>query len=186
MSEIILIPLRFEKRSLLDFLETNIRDITGIPTSIENHTLALDPYFDSNRGQYDAGKILQEFEKEGPPLSIICTTVDLFIPIFTFVFGLAKLDGNVGIVSSRRLENQFYGLPDNDELIRERLLKEAIHEFGHLVGLRHCRQFDCVMASSTSADEVDIKKPLYCNACQIIFKENYPKKVGHDSAKSGK
>ena len=88
MSEIILIPLRFEKRSLLDFLETNIRDITGIPTSIENHTLALDPYFDSNRGQYDAGKILQEFEKEGPPLSIICTTVDLFIPIFTFVFGL--------------------------------------------------------------------------------------------------
>lgn len=177
MSEIILIPLQFEKQPLLEFLETNIREITGIQTSIENYTLDLDPYFDSNRGQYDAGKILQEVEKEDPPLSIICTTVDLFIPIFTFVFGLAKLDGNVGIVSSRRLENQFYGLPDNDELMRERLLKEAVHEFGHLVGLRHCRQFDCVMASSTSADEVDIKKPLYCNACEMIFKENYSKKT---------
>lgn len=177
MSEIILIPVEFEKLFLLDFLKTNVPDITGIPTTVENHNIKLEPFFDSNRGQYDASKIIQSFEKENSPLSIICTTADLFIPIFTFVFGLAKLHGNVGIVSSRRLENKFYGLPNNEELLSQRLLKEVIHEFGHLMGLRHCPQFDCVMASSTSADDVDIKKPLYCNTCQKIFEENYASRI---------
>jgi len=171
MSEIILVPLQFEKLFLLDFLKTNIMGITGISTAIQNHNMSLDPSFDSNRGQYDAAKIIEAFERENSAPSIICTTVDLFIPIFTFVFGLAKLGGDVGIVSSHRLENQFYGLPDNEELLSQRLLKEVIHEFGHLMGLRHCRQFDCVMASSTSADDVDIKKPVYCNTCQMIFEK---------------
>jgi archaemetzincin len=176
MSEITLVPLHFQKSFLLDFLKTNIPGITGISTAIQNHNINLDPFFDSNRGQYDASKIIQAFEKENSSLSIICTTVDLFIPIFTFVFGLAKLGGDVGIVSSHRLENQFYGLPDNEELLSQRLLKEVIHEFGHLMGLRHCPHFDCVMASSTSADDVDIKKPIYCSTCQTTFEKNLPQK----------
>lgn len=177
MSEIILVSLQFEKAFLLDFLKTNITDIAGIPTAIKNHDMDLDPFFDSNRGQYDASKIIQGYEQENSSLSIICTNVDLFIPIFTFVFGLAKLNGNAGIISSRRLDNQFYGLPADEELLSQRLLKEAIHELGHLLGLRHCPKFDCVMASSTSADDVDVKKPIYCNSCQIIFTENYSKKI---------
>lgn len=176
MSEIILVPLQFDKRSLLDFLKSNVSDITNMSTTVRNHNMNLDPFFDSSRGQYDAGRIIQEFERANSALSIICTTVDLFIPIFTFVFGLAKLDGKAAIVSSHRLENQFYGLPDNEELIGERLLKEVIHELGHLLGLRHCRQFDCVMASSTSADDVDIKNPVYCTTCQLILEKNYSRK----------
>ena len=140
--------------------------LTGLPAAIENHNIDLDLYYDPNRGQYDAIKIIQAIEEENSPPTMICTTVDLFIPIFTFVFGLAKLNGRVGIVSTHRLENRYYGLPDDPELLQERLLKEVVHEFGHLAGLRHCTQFNCVMASSTSADEIDIKSHFYCESCQ--------------------
>jgi archaemetzincin len=173
MSEIILAPLHFSNIALLEFLRYSIPEITGFPTIIENHSIDLAAYYDANRGQYDAIKIIREFEKENSPHTLILTTVDLFIPIFTFVFGLAKLNGRMGIVSTHRLENRYYGLPDDPELLQERLIKEVIHEFGHLVGLRHCPQFDCVMASSTSADEIDIKTAYYCEACRRRFEENF-------------
>lgn len=172
MSKIILVPLQFDRLALLKSIQSEITKITQLPSSIENHDLNIDMFFDSQRGQYDALKMIQALEGEKTFLSILLTNVDLFIPIFTFVFGLAKLNGNVGIVSTYRLENKFYGLPDNNSLLKERVLKEIIHEYGHLAGLRHCSQFNCVMASSTSADEIDIKLQYFCDACQIKSKIN--------------
>jgi archaemetzincin len=172
MSEIILVPLQFDRLALLKSIQADITQITQLPTSIENHNLKIDLFFDSQRGQYDALKMIQAFEEENTFPSILLTNVDLFIPIFTFVFGLAKLNGNIGIVSTCRLENNFYGLPDNYNLLKQRILKEIIHEYGHLAGLRHCSQFNCVMASSTSADEIDIKLQYFCDACQIKSKIN--------------
>lgn len=176
MSELILVPLQFKELSFLDFVKDNIPPITGVSTSVENHHIDLEPFLDPKRGQYDASKIVRAFEEQNSALAMICTSVDLFIPIFTFVFGLAKLGGTVGIVSSHRLDNRFYGLPEDEELLKERLLKEVVHEFGHLVGLHHCAQFDCVMTNSPSADDVDIKKPSFCRACQSVFDANYQKK----------
>jgi archaemetzincin len=173
MSEIILVPLHFNSTILREFIHHSIPEITGLSARVQNHQIEVEPFYDVNRGQYDAIKIIQEFEKENSPHTLILTTVDLFIPIFTFVFGLAKLNGSTGIVSTRRLENRYYGLPDDPQLLQERLLKEIIHEFGHLAGLRHCPQFDCVMASSTSADEIDIKSAYYCEACRSRFEENF-------------
>jgi archaemetzincin len=172
MSEINLIPLQFGESSHIEFLAGGISDIAGLPTVIQNCDIDLNLFYDANRSQYDAVRIIQEFEKDTTDLTLVFTTVDLFMPIFTFVFGLAKLDGTVGIVSTHRLDNLYYGLPENPVLLTERLLKEAIHEFGHLVGLRHCPQFDCVMASSTSADEIDIKSPYYCDSCRNRFEQN--------------
>lgn len=176
MSEIILVPLHFNNEILLEFLHLGFPEITGLSARVQNHSMAVEPFYDANRGQYDAIKILQEFEKENSPHTLILTTVDLFIPIFTFVFGLAKLNGRAGIISTHRLENRYYGLPDDPQLLQERLLKEVIHEFGHLAGLRHCPQFDCVMASSTSADEIDIKSAYYCEACRRRFEEGFASK----------
>lgn len=172
MSEIILTPLQFGEPSHIEFLAGGISNITGLPAVIQNCEVDVSLFYDTNRSQYDAVRIIQEFEKNAGDLTLIFTTVDLFMPIFTFVFGLAKLDGTVGIVSAHRLDNLFYGLPENPALLAERLLKEAIHEFGHLAGLRHCPQFDCVMASSTSADDIDVKSPYYCDSCRNRFEQN--------------
>jgi archaemetzincin len=94
------------------------------------------------------------------------TELDLFIPIFTFLFGEAQLNGIGALVSTHRLHNQFYGIPENKKLLRSRLLKEAIHELGHTFGLIHCFTLKCVMKSSTYVEEIDQKSINFCRVCE--------------------
>jgi Peptidase family M54 len=56
--------------------------------------------------------------------------IDLYTPILTFVFGEA-IGGPCAVVSANRLRQEFYGLPADRNILRERLLKEAVNELGH-------------------------------------------------------
>lgn len=167
MASLDLIPAEFEHEETLSSLIPVIEKITNLNviTRKINHDLKV--YFDPGRSQYDAARILHQFENysEGKK-TIIITSVDLFIPIFTFVFGLASLGGNVAIVSSNRLKNQYYGLPEDNRKLSERLLKEIIHELGHLYNLKHCKNYRCVMASSHTVDDLDIKGARFCSQCE--------------------
>jgi len=93
---------------------------------------------------------------------------DLFIPILTFVFGEAQLgpaDATAALVSMYRLRQEFYGMPPDPETLSARLLKEALHELGHTFGLRHCADYRCVMSSSPSVENIDLKLAQFCPAC---------------------
>jgi archaemetzincin len=101
--------------------------------------------------------------------------VDLFIPVLTFVFGEAQLDGPGALVSTCRLHTEYYGLPPDEGLLVERAIKECVHELGHSFGLVHCRASDCVMRSSGSVDEVDLKRSDFCGRCARELEERAPK-----------
>jgi archaemetzincin len=133
---------------------------------VRKDNLKIENFFHPDRGQYDAGGILSLYDKNSTQRhTILITSVDLYIPIFTFVFGLAKLNGLTGIVSAHRLKSEFYGLPSNEDHLQSRLVKEIIHEYGHLVNLRHCSDYRCVMASSNTVDDLDIKGDQFCTFC---------------------
>ena len=97
------------------------------------------------------------------------TDVDLFIPILEYVFGEAELSGGRGVVSTYRLRQEFYGLPPDPALLIERIIKEVRHEWGHALGLRHCRRFDCVMRASPSVDQIDSKGDGFCEDCSKLL-----------------
>jgi archaemetzincin len=90
---------------------------------------------------------------------------DLFIPMLTFVFGQAQMDGQYALVSTARLRQEFYGLPGMDPLLDQRLIKEACHELGHAFGLAHCGNAACPMSLSTTIRHVDSKSTEYCDGC---------------------
>ena len=71
------------------------------------------------------------------------TDVDLAIPMLSFLFGQAQFDGPVAVVSLCRLHQEFYGLPRRRRLLRERTVKEVLHELGHTFGLVHCAEPTC-------------------------------------------
>ena len=125
--------------------------------------------YDLSRGQYNSRVMLSRLlkhdaDKDDKVLGI--TGVDLFVPVLTYVFGEAQLDGRVAIISLYRLHPERYGLPTNPKLLAERVLKEAVHELGHAFGLVHCRNSRCVMRSSTYVEEIDIKSTPFCSRCK--------------------
>ena len=98
--------------------------------------------------------------------------VDLYIPILKYVFGEAQMGGPCAVVSTYRLRQEFYGLDQDDSLLRERLLKEAVHELGHTLNLRHCQDYQCAMASSHAVEWIDLRENRLCDACQYELDSN--------------
>ena len=124
------------------------------------------------RNQYNSTWILSQILTlvPGEDCKILgVTSLDLYVPVLTFVFGEAQLDGRAALVSSFRLRDELYGLPKNPEKLKERLEKEAIHELGHTFGLIHCREPNCVMYTSTYAEEIDFKSKDFCPACSAFL-----------------
>jgi archaemetzincin len=166
VSEISLVPVGAVGHDLLAYLSVVLPDLFGVPCRVR--ACALDPAeaFDRRRRQYHSTRLLaklKEVEARGRVLGV--ADVDLFVPILTFVFGEAQLGGRAALFSARRLRQEFYGLPADERLLRERCEKEAAHELGHAHGLAHCPSYDCVMHFSNSVEQVDLKAGLFCAAC---------------------
>jgi archaemetzincin len=150
------------------------------PCRIRPEPLDIAATWDAARGQYHSTAILRLMERSwglpsGPDARVLGVTVgDLYVPVLTFVFGEAQVEGNCATVSTARLREEFYGLPADEALLRERLLKESVHELGHTFGLRHCADWRCVMSSSYGVERLDIKTPQFCPACgNVVFGSQY-------------
>lgn len=129
----------------------------------------LSEFYDPARRQYNGNSLLKMVDNLSHPDSFKTLgifNVDLYIPILTFIFGQAFLNGRTGIASIYRLYNERYGMPKDDRLLFERSKKEVIHELGHTFGLFHCDNPICVMRSSTYLEDVDLKKSHICQKCR--------------------
>jgi archaemetzincin len=175
MSYIYIVPIELNDHACLEELEGFISETFHQKTKRSALEVNLQETFDPNRVQYNSSLILRQLianppRDAGKILGVV--DVDLFIPILTFVFGEAQLQGIGSVVSTHRLHNRFYGLPEDREMTTERLLKEAVHELGHTFGLIHCSQQRCVMNASTYVENIDQKPAELCPACQKGMQAN--------------
>jgi archaemetzincin len=172
MTEALLIPIGDTNPSELKFLPVELskvfrvlrfkigRDILKLPS----HT------YNKVRKQYNSTLLLEYLATAKPKgyskyLGIV--DVDLYARGLNFVFGEAVLNGEDAIISLYRLRPEFYGdLRDND-LLRTRTVKEAVHELGHTFGLTHCENPECVMHFSNSIVDTDLKKAQPCLECHV-------------------
>ncbi len=90
---------------------------------------------------------------------------DAYVPGLNFVFGLALPSLRVATVYTPRLR-----IGASYNLFRERLVKEVMHELGHVYGLSHCPNRLCVMSFSNSLLEVDMKRPAFCRRCASLLR----------------
>ncbi len=130
--------------------------------------------YDGRRKQYFSSAILlklREVERETGDRVLGVVDFDLYVPSLNFVFGEADLENRVAIISLCRLKQEFYGLPEDRDRLRERVLKEGVHELGHIYGLGHCSNPLCVMHFSNSLLDTDIKKASLCPQCEKRFKQ---------------
>jgi archaemetzincin len=157
--------------SELELLGSGLAPKLRVACSVNSSDLNVAAAFDPLRGQYNSTKILRQLQGLATVESwrvLGVAEADLFIPILSFVFGeaqLGPLPHAAAVVSLHRLRQEFYGLPADPELLAERLLKEALHELGHTLGLRHCPDYRCVMSSSHAVENIDLKLAEFCTAC---------------------
>ncbi len=131
--------------------------------------------FDPQSRQYSASTLLRHLINTTPADAVKIvgvTRYDLFIPMLSFVFGFAQVNGPAAVISLARLRQEFYSLPANVGLLSLRAAKEAVHELGHCFGLFHCPDRSCAMALSTTVQGVDGKLPDLCPACSMMLSDH--------------
>jgi archaemetzincin len=168
MKTLQLLPVGTVDADLLEWLRGALSEKFRVPTAILSP--ALEPGFalHAERQQHHSSDILGAMRRyvSGNTWRLLgVTSLDLYIPILTFVFGEAQMQGECAVVSYHRLRQEFYGLPGDLDVLANRLLIEAVHELGHTLRLTHCHDYRCVMAASHAVEWIDIKDSGFCEAC---------------------
>jgi archaemetzincin len=123
--------------------------------------------YDSLRRQYHSTRVLALLEEYAQTVQtdhvLGVASFDLYVPGMNFVFGEARCPGGAAVISTYRLRAK--RLVDSD-LLESRVLKEAVHEIGHMMGLRHCTEPSCVMYFSERLADTDRKVDDFCSECE--------------------
>lgn len=117
-----------------------------------------------------AGYLLNDILKEEKPENRIAlmglSELDLYPkPEWNYVFGLASYRDKVGVSSIYRFQDGKL-TAENFDLCLVRLLKTSSHEIGHMFGMHHCINADCVMNGTNSLSETDRSTIRLCSVCQ--------------------
>jgi archaemetzincin len=169
LQNITLISFGYFEEDFLKHIAKAVQNEFFLPVNIKEGRIDLSEYYDPGRRQYNGIRLLSEVDSlyaTDSEKTIGLFSVDLFIPILTYIFGQAYLNGRTGIASLYRLSNERYGMNTNDKFILDRFKKEVIHELGHAFGLIHCHIPTCVMRSSTYVEDIDQKNENLCLVCR--------------------
>lgn len=118
--------------------------------------------YEAARRQFDAEVLLEAFlmtREENPrdggadrePV-VVVTSGDLFLAGHPHVFGAARAEDGVAVVSTARLPTPAH------------LRSVIAHELGHLAGLDHCSG-DCAMRRARTSAEVLERPASFCTEC---------------------
>ncbi|MEM2607580.1 MAG: archaemetzincin family Zn-dependent metalloprotease [Candidatus Bathyarchaeia archaeon] len=163
-------------REALESIRIGVEEVIGRGAcKVQNETLRLPvEAYNSLRRQYLSEPLLEEIYKCALKIrsesGIKCivlgvTDVDIYAPGMNFIFGMAQCPGRAAIISLFRLRPEFYGESPDPNLFLERAVKEAIHEIGHALGLKHCKKQSCVMFFSLHIGITDRKSKFFCDDC---------------------
>ena len=170
---ILIQPYELDDFPYKDVISKKLNEIFNLPVVwLSNRKL---PYsaFNPKRNQFLGSYFLKDLlnVKEEGDIVLGIVPYDLYEPDLNFVFGVASPLTKTAVISLYRLHNSFYGFPEDEKLFIERILKEAVHEIGHTLGLGHCPNPKCVMHFSNSIYDTDRKSYYFCPVCYQKVKQ---------------
>jgi len=135
-----------------------------------NKDVAFQSSFDNQRNQWYSPKLLDWFFEKFRPKKdtkiLFILDVDAYSNGLNFVLGEASHKGGLGAIYLPRIKQEFYGLKPDNELFYQRMVKESVHELGHVFGFFHCQNLRCVMYFSNTLSDTDNKERSFCQSCR--------------------
>jgi archaemetzincin len=159
-------------RTELEHIELTDINLVHNPTINQfNREIAFESAFDIDRNQWNSPLLLdwvyKSFKPKKDSIMLVILDVDAYSSGLNFVLGEAFPHRRLAAVYLSRIKEEFYGLKPNTEFLYERMVKECIHELGHIFGFNHCPDVLCVMHFSNSLSDTDFKTKSFCSICRI-------------------
>lgn len=151
-----LIPVGNIQKELLEPLKDYLESL-GFSITIAEPLPLPGKAYDKKRNQYLVRPFI-ELAHTLKGYNLLITDVDLYTPGLNFIFGYGP--GPNAIISIARLKGN---------LLKERMIKEAVHELGHVFLLTHCDDLRCVMHFSNTLADTDYKNKEFCVKCQKLW-----------------
>lgn len=135
-----------------DIVARRLKQTFGVKVIDRGPMPVIDNTYSQERRQYDAYLLLDyEVRCMQSDTALWMLDQDIFCEGVNFVFGLAMYH-IAAVVSTFRLDSP--GM----------VVKEAVHEMGHVMGLQHCKN-NCVMRFSNSYEDALQKPDTPCDLC---------------------
>ena len=170
-----IIPIGDIPQLILDVIAAHIVEYMNLEVRFMPDMAVPIQAWQQSRQQYDAGRVLRciDGRTRGDVEKLLgVLAVDLFIPIFTHVFGSARQGADCGIVSIYRLADHPQERAAPTPRLLERSAKVAMHEIGHLYNLVHCEDNHCLMHFSGNVEELDQLPVFFCRYCLSFLKQH--------------
>ena len=158
-----ILSLNNPQTTLINYVINSLKRAFNTEVSLGS-SLHLPSYLiNTSRSQYRGSEVLtwvsESFSNRGKVIVGIVEG-DAYVEGLNFIFGIASSALRTALVFTSRLRWMA-----GEELFRERVFKEIMHELGHVFGLSHCNNSECVMSFSNSVLDVDRKSWKYCINC---------------------
>ncbi|MFQ5607786.1 MAG: hypothetical protein ACE5GA_07545 [Candidatus Zixiibacteriota bacterium] len=167
-AKIVVVPLGEVDFTVVNRLATEIGPVFDRSVDILKGMKMPDEAYNIIRGQYYARVVLSKLERakanQREKVMAVCED-DLYLPEENYVVGYGDHLSGVALVSLYQIRQEFYGLPEDESMVYERLYKEAIHHLGYVYDLPYCRNERCVHYCSETMMEIDNKRSRFCDIC---------------------
>lgn len=158
-------PLGEVEKIHIETIKSSLESFYGFPCVVKPKVDFTRDLLSPSKTRYEGGKILDRFRSKENILVITekdITTQKGNNPEWG-IFGLGYRPGSVCVVSTFRLKRNATA-----ELLKERIVKVALHEVGHNLGLDHCpHDLSCLMNDARGTiTQVDNEKISLCIKCK--------------------
>ena len=169
VSQISIVPINAIDPALLSRLALCLEERFLFTCVVESPVAIAPTTLNSVRKQLFLNTLLGRVAVATPHVDgyrLAVTDFDLYKISHQFVFGDANEDTRTAAISLHRLRTEFYGEDADENLLFQRTLKEAVHDIGHALGLKHCYNARCAMYFSGSIYDTDNKMSHFCEVCE--------------------
>ncbi len=168
-SKIVVVPLGEVDFMLVNRLATNIGPVFGRSVDILKGMKIPEEAYNVIRNQYYASILLAKLErvKANPREYVmgVCEE-DIYLPDEESVMGHSDSVLGTAVVSLQKIRQEFYGLPEDEMKVYNRMFKQAVHQMAHLFNVSSCRNSKCINYYSQEMFDIDDKGEKFCDICK--------------------